>query len=127
MTTYHDIVKDHPNIVNHFEAVLEDWCRQIEQYLEETVENIGDQKQGMSFVFEDFWGVFELFGHGGKKTSDAQAPVFVYRVIPSANISCVVHMVPCGFMVIAKESVIVSMPINFTTIVLYVIVLCSII
>eukprot|EP00392_Amoebophrya_sp_AT5.2_P000467 g468.t1 len=38
VTTYHDIVKEHPDIVSHFEQVLEEWCRQIERYLEETLE-----------------------------------------------------------------------------------------
>jgi hypothetical protein len=39
VTSYHDVVKDHPEIVSHFEQVLEEWCRQIEQYLEETLES----------------------------------------------------------------------------------------
>ncbi|CAD7960877.1 unnamed protein product [Amoebophrya sp. A25] len=38
VTTYHDIVKEHPEIVTHFEQLLEEWCRQIERYLEETLE-----------------------------------------------------------------------------------------
>ncbi|CAD7937236.1 unnamed protein product [Amoebophrya sp. A120] len=39
VTTYHDIVKEHPDIVTHFEQVLEEWCRQIERYLEETLDS----------------------------------------------------------------------------------------
>jgi dynein heavy chain len=38
-----EIAKDHPELVAKYEALLETWCRQIEQYLEETLE--GQQKE----------------------------------------------------------------------------------
>jgi len=41
--SYNDIAKDHPELVAKYEALLEAWCRQIEQYLEETLE--GQQKE----------------------------------------------------------------------------------
>lgn len=31
--------QDHPELVTKYEGLLENWCRQIEQYLEETLEN----------------------------------------------------------------------------------------
>jgi len=37
-TSYNDIAKDHPEIVQECERILEDWCRMIEQYLEDTLE-----------------------------------------------------------------------------------------
>eukprot|EP00397_Hematodinium_sp_SG-2012_P000031 GEMP01000031.1.p1 GENE.GEMP01000031.1~~GEMP01000031.1.p1 ORF type:complete len:4639 (+),score=1050.01 GEMP01000031.1:391-14307(+) len=54
---YHDIVKDRPEVVTEFESLLEDWCRQIEQYLEETLENVKDSSdQGPSTELE-YWRV----------------------------------------------------------------------
>ena len=41
--SYNDIAKDHPELVQQYETLLEAWCRQIEQYLEETLE--GQQKE----------------------------------------------------------------------------------
>ncbi|CAE8591739.1 unnamed protein product, partial [Polarella glacialis] len=41
--SYSDIAKDHPELVSKYETLLEAWCRQIEQYLEETLE--GQQKE----------------------------------------------------------------------------------
>eukprot|EP00931_Biecheleriopsis_adriatica_P081368 TRINITY_DN5469_c0_g1_i1.p1 TRINITY_DN5469_c0_g1~~TRINITY_DN5469_c0_g1_i1.p1 ORF type:complete len:4656 (-),score=1282.68 TRINITY_DN5469_c0_g1_i1:88-14055(-) len=37
--SYNDIAKDHPELVTKYEQLLEVWCRQIEQYLEQTLEN----------------------------------------------------------------------------------------
>jgi dynein heavy chain len=38
-TSYHDIVKDQPEAVQAFESLVEEWCRQIEQYLDETLDH----------------------------------------------------------------------------------------
>jgi len=34
-----DVARDHPKLVEEYEKLLETWCQQIEQYLEETIES----------------------------------------------------------------------------------------
>jgi dynein heavy chain len=34
----HDIVREHPEVVQQFEQLLDQWCRQIEQYLEQSLD-----------------------------------------------------------------------------------------
>ena len=41
-----DIVKENPEIVQHFESLLDQWCRQIEAYLEESLENQMRSREG---------------------------------------------------------------------------------
>ena len=40
--SYVDVVKDRPVVVTHFECLLEDWCRQVEHYLEESLDKPGE-------------------------------------------------------------------------------------
>lgn len=42
----HDIVKENPEIVQHFESLLDQWCRQIEAYLEESLETQQRSREG---------------------------------------------------------------------------------
>ena len=41
-----DIVKENPEIVQHFESLLDQWCRQIEAYLEESLETQQRSREG---------------------------------------------------------------------------------
>lgn len=55
--TLNDVAKDHPELVTKYEQLLEVWCRQIEQYLETTLEgqqkdSAGDQGPRTEL---DFW------------------------------------------------------------------------
>ena len=44
-------VKENPEIVQHFESLLDQWCRQIEAYLEESLENQMRSREGSDLCF----------------------------------------------------------------------------
>lgn len=54
-TSYHDIVKDQPEAVQAFESLVEEWCRQIEQYLDETLDHQREVADPGPRTELDFW------------------------------------------------------------------------
>jgi dynein heavy chain len=54
--SYNDIAKDHPELVQKYENLLDKWCKKIEQYLEETLEGGQTESKDPGPKSElDFW------------------------------------------------------------------------